>query len=62
MAKIMGLVVTGTERQGRLVQGGETEAKGQKGKVQVSRESLVWMNASSFFLEMFGGTFHKIFS
>ena len=30
MAKIMGLVVTGTERQGRLVQGGETEAKGQK--------------------------------
>ena len=35
VAKIMGLVVTGTERQGRLVQGGETEAKGQKGKVQV---------------------------
>ena len=30
MAKIMGLVVTGTERQGRLVQGGETEAKGTK--------------------------------
>ena len=41
MAKIMGLVVTGTERQGKLVQGGETEAKGQKGKVQVRRESLV---------------------
>ena len=41
----MGLVVTGTERQGKLVQGGETEAKGQKGKVQVRRESLVWLDA-----------------
>ena len=30
MAKIMEVVVTGTERQGKLVQGGETEAKGTK--------------------------------
>ena len=57
VAKIMGLVVTGTERQGKLVQGGETEAKGQKGKVQLRRESLVWTRASSFFLELFGRTF-----
>ena len=61
MAKIMGLVVTGTERQGKLVQGGETEAKGQKGKVQVRRESLVWTHASSFFLELFGRTFARTF-
>ena len=58
VAKIMGLVVTGTERQGKLVQGGETEAKGQKGKVQLRRESLVWTRASSFFLELFGRTLH----
>ena len=32
VAKIMGLVVTDTERQGKLVQGRETEAKGQKGR------------------------------
>ena len=57
----MGLVVTGTERQGKLVQGGETEAKGQKGKVQVRRESLVWTHASSFFLELFGRTFARTF-
>ena len=54
VAKIMGLVVTGTERQGKLVQGGEIEAKGQKGKVQVRRESPVWTCASSFFVELFG--------
>ena len=63
MAKIMGLVVTGTERQGRLVQVGEIEAKGQKGKVQVRRESPVWTCASSFFVEFVwvGGHFTKTF-
>ena len=54
MAKIMGLVVTGTERQGRLVQGGETEAKGQK-KQSTGKERKPSLDVRlSFFVELFG--------